>query len=129
MDPKEFAGTAHFLEHMLFMGSEKYPEENAYSVYVKDNGGYSNAFTSLSNTAYFFEVSNEAFEGALDRFSQFFKAPMFSETSTQKEMNAVDAEYQMSITNDFWKQFVLLQMNSNPKSRFNRFDCGSLETL
>ena len=69
LDEKPFYGTAHFLEHMLSMGSEKYPSENEYSEYIKNNGGYSNAYTSLTNTNYQFEVSNEALEGALDRFA------------------------------------------------------------
>jgi insulysin len=34
LDSKEFFGTAHFLEHMLFMGSEKYPSENDYMEYI-----------------------------------------------------------------------------------------------
>jgi insulysin len=69
LDEKPFYGTAHFLEHMLFMGSDKYPSENEYSEFIKNNGGYSNAYTSLTNTNYQFEVSNEALEGALDRFA------------------------------------------------------------
>ena len=96
-DPKEFYGTAHFLEHMLFMGSEKYPEQNDYSTYIKDNGGYSNAFTGMNYTNYHFEVSNQAFEGALDRFSMFFTCPLLKEDSAEKEMNAVDSEYNMSL--------------------------------
>lgn len=52
LDPKPFFGCAHFLEHMLFMGSTKYPSENEYSEFIKDNGGYSNAYTSLTNTNY-----------------------------------------------------------------------------
>lgn len=31
LDPHEAQGLAHYLEHMLFMGTEKYPEENEYS--------------------------------------------------------------------------------------------------
>ena len=31
LDPKPLYGTAHFLEHMLFMGTTKYPSENEYS--------------------------------------------------------------------------------------------------
>jgi len=34
------------------MGSEKYPSENEYSKYISDNGGYSNAWTSNTNTNY-----------------------------------------------------------------------------
>jgi len=52
LDKKPLYGTAHFLEHMLFMGSEKYPSENEYSKYISDNGGYSNAWTSNTNTNY-----------------------------------------------------------------------------
>ena len=84
LDPKPFYGTAHFLEHMLFMGSEKYPHENEYSEFIKDNGGYSNAYTSLTNTNYQFEVSNEALAGALDRFAQFFIAPLLGEDQTDR---------------------------------------------
>ena len=69
LDPKPLFGTAHFLEHMLFMGTEKYPEENEYSEFMSKNGGYDNAYTSLTNTNYHFECSNEAFEEGLDRFA------------------------------------------------------------
>ena len=69
LDPKPLYGTAHFLEHMLFMGTEKYPSENEYAEFITNNGGYNNAFTSLTDTNYHFEVSNEAFGDALDRFA------------------------------------------------------------
>lgn len=51
------------------MGTEKYPEENEYSKFMENNGGMNNAYTSLTNTNYHFDVSNEAFGEALDRFS------------------------------------------------------------
>ena len=54
LDPKPLYGLAHFLEHMLFMGSEKYPAENEYSEFITNNGGYSNAWTSLTDTNYHF---------------------------------------------------------------------------
>ena len=47
-------GMAHFLEHMLFMGTEKYPSENEYAEFITNNGGYNNAFTDLTDTNYHF---------------------------------------------------------------------------
>ena len=81
-DPEPLYGVAHFLEHMLFQGTEKYPDESEYSRYIKHNGGYDNGGTTTDDTAFHFECSNEAFEGALDRLACFFICPTFSEAST-----------------------------------------------
>jgi insulysin len=51
-DPKERPGMAHFLEHMIFMGSEKYPDENEFNKLISSNGGYSNAYTENEYTNY-----------------------------------------------------------------------------
>lgn len=45
-------GLAHLLEHMLFMGSEKYPSENAYDNHLAKHGGFSNAFTEAECTVF-----------------------------------------------------------------------------
>jgi insulysin len=76
-DPKDYPGMAHFLEHMLFMGTQAYPNENDFSQYITDHGGSSNAYTSLDRTVYMFSVNNAGFEGSLDRFSHFFIDPLF----------------------------------------------------
>ena len=68
-DPADREGMAHFLEHMLFLGTAKYPEANAYGNFMQSNGGYNNAYTSLTDTNYHFEVSNEGFEETLDMFA------------------------------------------------------------
>ena len=69
---------------MLFMGTEKYPLENAYSAYMNAHGGYSNAYTSQEDTVYYFDVQNAYFEGALDMFASFFWCPLFDESSTSR---------------------------------------------
>ena len=51
------------------MGTEKYPRENGYDEFITQNGGYNNAYTTLTDTNYHFEVSNEAFEHTLDMFA------------------------------------------------------------
>lgn len=64
---------AHFLEHMLFLGTKKYPIESSYKEYLTKNSGSSNAYTSIDETNFYFQCSNNALYGALDRFSDFFK--------------------------------------------------------
>ena len=76
VDKKDEQGLAHFCEHLLFMGSKKYPNENEYSDYIVKNGGDYNASTQRDRTIYYFDVSNEGFEGDLDRFAQFFICPI-----------------------------------------------------
>ena len=81
-DPVDREGLSHFLEHMLFLGTEKYPDVDEYSTYLKTNGGMSNAYTARDHTNYQFQVLPDAFDGALDRFSQFFIGPLFTEEYT-----------------------------------------------
>ena len=88
-DPDEAPGLAHFLEHMLFLGTEKYPVENAYSSFLNAHGGHSNAYTSQEDTVYYFDVQNDFFEEAIDMFSSFFVCPLFNESATSREISAV----------------------------------------
>ena len=53
-NPKDIPGLAHFLEHMLFLGTEKYPIENAYSQYLNAHGGSSNAYTAQEVYYYYY---------------------------------------------------------------------------
>ena len=74
------------------MGTEKYPVENAYSAFLNNHGGFSNAYTSQENTVYYFDVQNDHMERALDMFASFFTCSLLSDSATAREMNAVDSE-------------------------------------
>ena len=91
-DPRESQGLAHFLEHMLFIGSEKYPGEGEYMTFLGQNGGYTNAYTSNYVTNYHFEIKDDKLPLALDMFAQFFISPLFEDGSVAKEINAVNSE-------------------------------------
>ena len=100
-DPEEVPGLAHFLEHMLFLGTEKYPDENEYNSYLNKNGGSSNAYTDTESTNYYFDITADEISGALDRFSQFFIAPLFTPSATDRELNAVDSEHNKNLQSKF----------------------------
>ena len=76
-DPADRPGLAHFLEHMLFLGTEQYPDPGEYGRFISEHGGASNATTSFAHTNYFFDVDAAHLEGALDRFAQFLRLPAF----------------------------------------------------
>ena len=58
-DPVTLPGLAHFCEHMLFLGTDKFPDENEYSKFLSQHGGSFNAFTSSDHTNFYFDVSPE----------------------------------------------------------------------
>ena len=62
LDEEPFLGTAHLLEHMLFLGTKKYPSHSYFLELIKKNGGKRNGMTTLTNTNYYFEVSNHDLE-------------------------------------------------------------------
>lgn len=55
-EPAGQSGIAHFLEHLLFRGTETYPD-GVFSETVRRNGGQDNAFTSWDYTAYFQNIA------------------------------------------------------------------------
>jgi len=128
-DPVEFAGLAHFLEHMLFLGTTKFPEAGAYQEYIAGHGGEHNAYTSYENTNYFFDIDAEFLEPALDRFSQFFIAPLFTADYVDRERNAVNSEYQSGLQDDGRRGYSVLKEILNPAHPLTKFSVGSLDTL
>ena len=67
-DPPEYPGLAHFLEHLLFMGSEKYPDEAEYRAFMSEHSGFGNAYTAKENTVFFFSINADFLQPALDRY-------------------------------------------------------------
>lgn len=128
-DPADHEGLAHFCEHMLFLGTGKYPQKNVYSNYLSTHGGYDNAFTSTQETNFHFRVNSAYLEQPLDMFAHFFVDPLLSEDSTASEMYAVDQEHQKNLNSDPWKVWQLLKNISNPQHPFHQFSTGNFETL
>ena len=111
------------------MGSKKYPDENDYRAFIANHEEFSNATTYTDKTIYYFEISNDAFEGALDRFAQFFICPIFNESCIEREIKAIDNEFSNLLNNDA-KRFYSLKYNEiNKESPFNNFDAGNSKTL
>ena len=122
-------GIAHFLEHMLFMGNKKYPDEKYYHNYIISHGGFTNAYTAGDHTNYYFNIDKDYFLKALDIFSNFFLEPLFEKSAIEREMNSVDSEHRKNIPDDNWRIFQMIRNICLDKSPLSKFATGSLETL
>lgn len=128
-DPPKALGLAHYLEHMVHMGSTKYPEESGYNDFINANGGTRNAMTGSQYTSYFFDVSERAFPEALDRLEQLIESPLLSRSSMQREREAVDSEYQMKKSNDAVRLHSILKFVIKDSHPASQFDFGNLKSL
>lgn len=73
------------------MGNEKYPRENDFNDYVDHRDGFSNAHTCGDFTLFYFDVQRNYFREALDRFANFFVAPLLRKDCVDRELEAVDS--------------------------------------
>lgn len=128
-DPVERPGMAHFLEHMLFLGTEKYPDAGEYHAYINQHGGSNNAWTGTEQTNFFYSINAEALEGSLDRFSQFFIAPKFDLELVDRERQAIESEFSLKLKDDIRRVYQVQKETVNPKHPFSKFSVGNLTTL
>lgn len=128
-EPDAFPGLAHYLEHMLFQGTEKFPEPNGLMKFVQTNGGVINATTTFYNTNYFFQINAEKFDQALDQFSDYFKSPLFDPINSDKERNAVHSEWSWRQSNDQFILYRLAGLTASPDTTLQKFFLGNLDTL
>ncbi|KAK5623448.1 hypothetical protein CRENBAI_014232 [Crenichthys baileyi] len=128
-DPDDLPGLAHFLEHMVFMGSEKYPAENDFDAFLKKHGGSDNASTDCERTVFQFDVQKKYFREALDRWAQFFICPLMIEDAVDREVEAVDSEYQLARPSDSHRKEMLFGSLAKPGHPMGKFCWGNAQTL
>ncbi|XP_054645648.1 nardilysin-like [Dunckerocampus dactyliophorus] len=128
-DPDDLPGLAHFLEHMVFMGSEKYPAENGFDAFLKKHGGSDNASTDCERTIFQFDVQRKHFKEALDRWAQFFICPLMIEDAIDREVEAVDSEYQLARPSDSHRKEMLFGSLATPGHPMSKFCWGNAQTL
>lgn len=128
-DPKSRQGLAHFVEHLLFLGTKKYPDGSEYQQFINQFGGQNNAWTATEHTCFFFDIQTSYFEEALDRFSQFFISPLLSKEKINDERKNVDAEFKLKLKDDIRRLYDVHKETINPDHPFSQFSVGNAQTL
>jgi secreted Zn-dependent insulinase-like peptidase len=128
-DPVGRPGLSHFLEHMAFLGSAKFPEEGGYKTFIKHHGGGCNASTGAENTTYYFQVSNPYLREALQRMGDAIAAPLLRPDAAAREVRAVDSEYRKNLELDSRRLFQLTREICATGHPWNRFGTGSAASI
>ncbi|GMI28984.1 hypothetical protein TeGR_g1917 [Tetraparma gracilis] len=130
-DPAHLPGLAHFLEHMLFMGTSTYPDENHYDAYVSKHGGSTNAWTEMEETVFHYTTPQAQLFPALDVFARFFSEPLMKADAVDRERRAVDSEFFLSQQSDGARLQQLFCATARPREEhpFRSFSWGNKESL
>ncbi|WP_313088212.1 pyrroloquinoline quinone biosynthesis protein PqqF [Pseudomonas sp.] len=92
--PSAYPGLAHFLEHLLFLGSHAYPGSDALMPFVQACGGQLNASTRERHTDFFFQVPADQLDGALLRLLDMLARPLLDRQAQLREREVLQAEFQ-----------------------------------
>lgn len=127
--PTGLDGLAHFLEHILFMGSERYPKENEFDSLLARSGGTSNAYTDTERTMYHFSVPQPHLRESLRVFSQFFVNPLLLPEASLRELNSIESEFALRQNIDGCRLQEIWRETSRPDTPYSKFTCGNMQTL
>lgn len=129
-DPAAIQGLAHAVEHAVFLGSVPWPEENELEAFLSAHGGYSNASTDAEHTTYEMEVMANELPGALQRFLAMLAAPLLRPEAFQREMSAIQSEFEQAALDDDVRLGQIHAEATSPKSHpFALFGWGNAASL
>lgn len=88
-------GIAHFFEHMVFKGTEKYPTALKIATMIESVGGVFNAFTDKDHTGYWIKAPTRHLEPMLDVIAEMVQRPLIPEEEIEREKGVIIEEMNM----------------------------------
>jgi zinc protease len=122
------SGFAHFFEHMMFRGTEKYSEDQ-YNDVLKRMGADSNANTSDDRTAYYIIGPVSELATMMDMESDRFQNLKYAEDAFRTEALAVLGEYNKSVSNPFQPMYEKVRDLAFTKHTYKHTTLGFLEDI
>jgi insulysin len=124
-DPDECQGLSHLMEHMLFAGSQNYPDGNFLNQLLDTHGGFVNAWTCAESCNVHFDCQVNQFSQALDVLIDMLTQPILSMDGISQEIDAIDAEFSMRKLDDVRRLYDVHKQTCNPNHPFSRFSVGN----
>src|SRR5258708_14806056 len=125
----ELAGVSHFIEHMLFKGTKRYPTARLISEAIEGVGGSFNGSTGKEITSYTAKVPGEQLSHIIDVMADMIRRPLFDAHEIEKERAVIIEE--LSATHDDPQEWVNLLIDEVmwPGLPLGRDDAGFVETV
>lgn len=127
--PREYPGLAHFLEHLLFLGSRDYPAAQSLMPFVQGCGGQLNASTRERHTDFFFQLPSDQLEEGLRRLLDMLAHPLLDSAAQLREREVLHAEFRARAQDVETLCDAALSTVFEPGHPFAGFHAGNRDTL
>jgi predicted Zn-dependent peptidase len=127
-EPKRVSGISHFIEHLLFKGTNR-RNAKQISEAVEGIGGYLNAFTGEENTCYYAKAGHKHLDTLLDVLSDMYLHPRFAVSEIDKERQVIKEELLMYRDQPDHYVHELLTETVWPEHPLGRSVTGTSESL
>src|SRR5258708_3110610 len=94
-EPERIAGVSHFVEHMVFKGSRRYPTSKAVAEAIEGVGGELNAATDKETTVFWARVPGDKLATAVDVLTDILQDPILDPEEVEKERDVIIEELRM----------------------------------
>ncbi|MEB0046991.1 MULTISPECIES: pyrroloquinoline quinone biosynthesis protein PqqF [unclassified Pseudomonas] len=127
--PLAWPGLAHFLEHLLFLGTKRFPAAQGLMAYVQRHGGQVNARTRERTTDFFFELPPPSFVGGLERLSDMLAHPLMNLDDQLREREVLQAEFMAWSQDAAAQQQIALFNGLSATHPLRAFHAGNRDSL
>lgn len=121
-------GFAHFFEHMMFKGSEKYPQD-VYSDILKNSGVDNRAYTTNDFTNYHLNFSKQHLDKVLEIEADIFQNLTYSEEQFRTEALTVKGEYLKNNASPVRKLLSAVRKEAFDKHTYKHTTMGFFEDI
>lgn len=123
-------GVAHFLEHVVFEGSKKYPSAKKLSNVISDVGGWNNGYTSYDYVSYVAKTLSEDLDRGLDYLSQLVTEPLLKPSDILKHRQIIAQELKSALDVPL-KKFMMnsIKIDAHNTSRYHYPLIGTLNDI
>ncbi|QJR79861.1 peptidase M16 [Alteromonas pelagimontana] len=126
-DPGSCQGLSHLLEHVMFLGSRHLPKANSVNDLIESCGGSINAWTGTEYANYHFNCYSHSLKETLPAFADMLRLPLMDPDALDKEIQAIDAEFQFKRKDDLRRLYQIHKETCNPAHPFSKFSVGNAE--